>query len=677
MPSRTRSRKLLQVERHLLGPRVYVLGVRLHEWHLGAGVLAALGVGALLGFVHDTWTTALVVLAGLWLFVKDIRDVVPKRRDTGAWRLGLHRPPLPLRTLRRADSLPRIAATLAVVVALVNLASALTPTWPHWRGRLLLQVEPLAALHIFHALAIPASALLLVTAYFLARRRARALQFAIGLLLFLVVVNVLKGLDIEEAFVTALAALMLWLGRSSFYVQHEPLTPGSSIWRVPLILIASACFAFVLVAVAAPAGASPSAILRGTGDLLLWMPAPLRFSDEFTRLDLAVGGLSVLALLSSAYIVFRPLAAPRALPDEEARSAAGAIVRAYGVDTLSYFKLRHDYQYLFSPDRQAFLGYRIEGGVLLVSGDPVGAAEAVPAVLRELGRFAERRGLRVAAIGVSETIRPLFAQLGLHALYLGDEAVVETRAFSLEGRSIRKVRQSVSRLVKAGYSVELVELSCASDELLAELEELSSRWRRGGAERGFSMALDAIRRDEQAETVLVCARDGGKALRGFIHFVPTYGRPAMSLSLMRRDRSSPNGLIEFLVVRSIELLRERGIEEVSLNFAVFARLLHSPRGLAEKLVRGVLRTADAAFQIERLYRFNAKFAPRWEPRYLMYESRLGLPRTGLVAMWIEGQIPKPHRRAPSGTLPSRIRPAPRADHDDPARIKKRGLREPH
>ena len=41
----------------------------------------------------------------------------------------------------------------------------------------------------------------------------------------------------------------------------------------------------------------------------------------------------------------------------------------------------------------------------------------------------------------------------------------------------------------------------------------------------------------------------------------------MSLSFMRRDRETPNGLTEFLVVSAIQLLGERGIEELSLNFA--------------------------------------------------------------------------------------------------------------
>jgi lysyl-tRNA synthetase class 2 len=113
---------------------------------------------------------------------------------------------------------------------------------------------------------------------------------------------------------------------------------------------------------------------------------------------------------------------------------------------------------------------------------------------------------------------------------------------------------------------------------------------------------------------------------------------------MRRDRETPNGLTEFLVARGIELLRARGIEEVSLNFAAFARFLHDPRGPVERALGRLVSLANPFFQIESLYRFNAKFFPRWEPRYLVYEGPFALPRIGLAALWVEGQLPKPLAR---------------------------------
>src|SRR5205823_2231265 len=157
-------RRLFRIERHPLGPRVFFLGIRWHDWHLGLIVLLGLTLGALLGLVHDSFPAALAALAGLWLIAKDWRDLTRHRRDTSAWRLGLHRHPHPLRTFRRADPLPLLVALAAVAIAGVDLLSALTPNVA-WRGHLLLQLEPVGELQVFHALAIPVAVTLFVTAY--------------------------------------------------------------------------------------------------------------------------------------------------------------------------------------------------------------------------------------------------------------------------------------------------------------------------------------------------------------------------------------------------------------------------------------------------------------------------------------------------------------------------------
>ena len=226
------------------------------------------------------------------------------------------------------------------------------------------------------------------------------------------------------------------------------------------------------------------------------------------------------------------------------------------------------------------------------------------------------------------------------AYYLGDEAIVDTSSFSLEGRAIRKVRQSVSRLQNAGYSCAVSRISELEEETVVAVGDAARRWLGDAEERGFSMALDT-QLAEHADTLLILAHDPNGDLRGVLHFVPTYQRPAVSLSMMRRDPEAPNGLTEFMIVKAIESFREQGIDEISLNFAAFARLLHSPKGVAERFFKRLLQLADSFFQIERLYRFNDKFNPRWEARYLMYEGALNLPRAALATMWVEGQLPRP------------------------------------
>jgi len=635
---------MLRLERHPFGPRVYVLRRRIHEYHLGLAVLAALAVGAFFDVEDFGLPTALATLVGLWLVVKDWRDLVPSKRNSASWQFGLHRRAAPLRGLRRTDSLPALAAFAALTAGIVNLVSAATPN-SGWRHRFLIRnVESLDEIRLFHALALPAAAALIVTAFYLYRRRRGALNVAVGLLVVLGVLNLAKGLDFEESFWSFAAAGLLWSGREAFHVRHDPVGLRSALLRVPAVVVGTLVLIVGSVALAARMDASLGRIFRASGDAVILQPGPVSFSDDLAWLPPAVSLLALGALLTVAYLVFRPLAAPRSLPDAEARRVARRLVRRYGTDTLAFFKLRRDKQYVFDDSGTAFLAYRIENGVMLISGDPVGPSAALPGLVTKAIVFAERRGLKLAASGVSEPLVPLWRQAGLRALYIGDEAIVETGSFSLEGRAIRKVRQSVARLEKSGYSAELVELSGLDERTLCELEGVTKHWLAGACERGFAMSMDSLRTEREAGGVVLLARDSESRIRGFLHLVPSYGRSAMSLSSMRRDRETPNGLMEFLIVRAIETLRERGVEEVSLNFAAFARVMHGPRGRLERTAGKLVALGNPFFQIESLYRFNAKFFPRWEPRYLLYEGALGLPRAGLAVMWAEGQLPKPRRR---------------------------------
>jgi lysyl-tRNA synthetase class 2 len=628
--------RVLRVERHPHGPRVRVLGVRVHEWHLGAVVLAATGVAIAAGLVVlNVWGLALLAL-GSWMIVKDWRDLLPHTRDTATWSLGPHRRLAPLRAIRYAEGLSTFAAAVAFAVGVVNLVSALTPNIA-WRGHLLLLVLPIRAVPVFHSLAVPASLALIVTARSLGRRRRRALHVAVALLVVLGAFDVLKGLDLEESALSWAAAGLLWWGRDAFPVRPAPVR------RRAVAVIAAALGVAFAAAFAlswfAGGRAWSDDLARQTFDLFTWTKGAVTFRDELSWVPLGVGLLTLTFIAVVGYVLFRPLPPPRALPDTEQRAAAERLVRRFGSDTLAFFKLRRDLHYLFTDDNRAFLGYRIEHDVLVVAGDPVGPADALPALLTATLVFAEMRGLQVAVLGASEPLLALWRAAGLRSLYLGSEAVIETARFSLEGRSIRKVRQSVTRVERAGYTASARRLRELDSATLLELDRVSKAWRAGAPERGFSMALDAIGGAQQADSVVVLARDEAGTIRAFLHFVPAYGREAMSLSFMRRERDTPNGLTEFLVVRGIESLRELGIAELSLNFAAFGRLLERPSGRVERVLARCIRLGNRYFQIESLYSFNAKFMPRWEPRYLLFESLLGLPRVGLAAMRVEGQLP--------------------------------------
>jgi lysyl-tRNA synthetase, class II len=643
-------RNLLRLERHRLGPRVYVHGIRVHEWHLGV-VLAAAYVAAIrLGLVHVRYSAMLALpAAGLWLIAKDWRDLFRSQRDTASWQLGLHRPVPPLRPMRRFDSLPALTALLALLAAVANGAAAVFDG--RLRDDLLFQLRPLSSIPVFQTFAVPAAAAFALTALYLYRRRRAAWGLAVAAFAAFGVVEIVRG-DYGDAGLTfSTAAVLVW-GRSAFPVRTDAARLSAVVWRLPAVFGTWLGGAFLVLWAAAPTDTGPRLVAENTGRLLLWQSGTIDYYDEAGAIPPVVKAIGLAFLLAAAYVAFRRPAPERRLPSAELRRRAAALVRAHGDDTLAFFKLRHDTHYLFDPEHRAFFAYRVEAGTMLISGDPVGPDDAMPGLIREGCALAERLGLKLGVVGASSRTLPLFADAGLRALYAGDEAIVATAGFSLEGRAIRKVRQSVSRLEKAGYAVALEKSGALEPEARAELERIADEWRQGAPERGFSMALDSLRGDHHAETLLLVARDGEGTARGFIQFVPTYGRSAVSLSMMRRDRTTPNGLTEYMIVRGLELLRDRGVAEVSLNFAAFARWLHDPQSRVERVLGRAVSIANPYFQIESLYKFNAKFGPRWEPRYLLYERMRDLPRTALATLWVEGQLAKP-----SAPRLSALRPA--------------------
>ena len=584
-------------------------------------------------------------LIGIWLIAKDWPDLTRSTRDTTAWRLGLHRKPLRLRPSRQLDDVPVVAALAVAVVAVVDLVSAVTPN-VSWRGHVLVHVEPVAVMRTAHALAVPVSVALLVTAYYLYRRRSHAFRLALALMAALTVFDLVKGLDFEEAALTAAAAALLWASRSSFYVRHAPTTLRSAVWRLPLLLAGVVLVSIAAVAFAAPATASATEILRATGDLLLWQPAPFTFHDELARTGLAVELTGLLALLAAAYIVFRPLAAPRDLPDPELRRAAAELVREHGADTLSFFKLRADKQYLFNagedgvrrlPDRGRRLddlrgsGRRARGRGDAASHRSCNSPESA------------RSGLPRWASAASA--RTLFEQAGLRALYMGDEAIVDTERFSLEGRPIRKVRQSVSRLRKAGYRTAIAELGSLDDQrrraARADRERLAARRTRAWLQHGHGLAPQSAGREDARRL-----RDRRPRRDPRLPPFRADLRARRCLALVHapaaRDAERPHRVHDRRGDRAPSRARcRRGVAQLRRVRPAHPRTARVPRADARPRFSSL---GDTWFQIERLYRFNAKFFPRWEPRYFMYERRFGLPRAGIAALWLEGQLPKPKIR---------------------------------
>ena len=170
---------------------------------------------------------------------------------------------------------------------------------------------------------IPVGWGLLIASYYLWRRRERAFQIAFGLLLVLGVMNVLKGLDIEEALLAWAAAALLWWGRSSFSVRRGPLRIRVSLGIAGAVVGSTLVLSTVAVWAAASGRPSVDRVLQSSWDMLIWQNPPVAFGDEYRFVPQAIGVLSLIAMLVVAWALFRPVAPLSELPRDEERNGPG------------------------------------------------------------------------------------------------------------------------------------------------------------------------------------------------------------------------------------------------------------------------------------------------------------------------------------------------------------------
>jgi lysyl-tRNA synthetase class 2 len=505
--------------------------------------------------------------------------------------------------------------------------------------------------------------LLLMLCHGLVRRKHRSWQAVMTLVIIAAGLNLLRVRHLLSTFGLpailvgfALTAALIAAGfyyRREFYALGDPRTRWRALWVFGWILVADLTIGLSYIALRGLT--KPYTFPERVAAVLYGMvgaspPTPIHFmadirSDFFVILT---GALGFITVIITAYLFLRPAEPPGRLGGQDATKVRDLLNRYGEVDSLGYFALRADKSVIWSPTGKSCIGYRVLSGVMLASGDPLGDPEAWPGVINAFLDRAARHAWAPAVIGCSELGAEVWCRTGdLTALELGDEAVVSVADFSLQGRPMRNVRQMVTRVCRAGYVAQLRRVGDVPPDELARLVRQADSWRGTPTERGFSMALGRIGGPGDERCMIATATQDG-VLKALLHFVP-WGTDGLSLDLMRRDRSAQPGLNDFMIVETIKAAQAMGVKRISLNFAAFRAALERGErigaGPITRAWRRFLLFLSRWFQIESLYKFNAKFCPQWVPRFMVFAGPRDAIRVGLAALEAEAFLVWPTMEA--------------------------------
>lgn len=542
-----------------------------------------------------------------------------------------------------------LAAVFVAVVALV----------PPWRRYFDSSDDVVSILTIPVVPSLVYASLLAVMAVAL-RRRLRAAWWVLLVWWLLVpqigrIWNVVDGravvLNVVGFFLVSAATVLVLRARPEFSVRR---VAGSLRWAALAFLAGGAVVLLGGAALVSQFGQSPSFSSSATYVFDSMLAEVGRIGDDvdvhaplWVRAVVGVAGTAV--VIFSATLLFR---APRNshAPSVADEATVRALLRDAGDhDSLGYFATRRDKAVVWDTGDPATassgVSYAVFGSVCLASGNPLGDPQHWPAAIDAWREHARSNGWSVAVMGAGTQGATAYADAGLTAYEIGDEAIVDMGEFSLTGPGMKEVRRSYLRLQRRGYTAKVLRHASLTAADFAQLSDAAGAWRGdGGDERGFSMALGRLADPLDGSCMLVQAFDAQGELRGFLSFVP-WGRSGLSLDLMRRDPTADNGLVEFMVTSLAAQAATFGVGPVSLNFAMFREAFERGAqigaGPVLRLWRQGLMMASKNWQLESLYRSNAKYLPQWQPRYICFEYTSDLPRVGIAAGNAEGFLTRP------------------------------------
>lgn len=521
----------------------------------------------------------------------------------------------------------RLVAVLTAAMGAINVLSATLPAL-HERLKTLEQFSPLEVARGGRLATVLAGFALLLLSSNLWRRKQVAWLLTIAVLIVSAFSHLLKGLDYEEAAIAILLAAFIFSLRSHFHARSD----APSVQQGIRVLVSATLFTLAY-------GTIGFYLLdrhfKVHFDLLPALTQTLAMFTEFTDPGLEpvtrfghhfADSIYIIAIGTFGFgffLLVRPVLIRQPATAQE-RAHARAIVEAHGRSSLARMALFDDKSYFFSAGGTVF-AYAVKGRIALTLGDPIGPEEDAQASIVEFKNFCVRNDWDPCFYQTRADYLSIYKETGFKYFSIGEEAIVDLSAFTLEGKAGKEFRNVTNRLGKLGQRVEIVGPPL-SRETLGELKAVSDEWllMMHGSEMRFSVGWFD---DEYLRgSAVAVARTAEGQVSAFANIVPEYQRNEVSLDLMRRKHQIENGTMELLFISLFEWAKKKGYATFSLGLSGLAGIGEASSDPAvEKVLRLLTDSLSRFYNFKGLHAFKEKFHPVWEPRYLAYSESASLP----------------------------------------------------
>lgn len=568
---------------------IYRLFYYIIPWLIGL-VLAALEIGLQGKKGEDRASAGASPPLNLWQKIWGWPGQYNFLSDLGVWALG----------------------KLVMAGGLILLLSAATPELLY-RLRVTEELLSLPVMQISHHLSVLIGFMLILLSRGITLRVRSAYLWTSILLFSGAIFAFTKGFDYEEALFLLLVALILWISRSQFYRISAPVSNKSTVWW--FLLTSLIAFGYFLLGSYAhrgflkrlPPGMQPE-----------WMQQ--HHQVAFT----AVAGLAFSWVLLTLLVRLRTEPTAKELFGTSDMGKLTRFLNGVQGNALTHRLFLGDKSFFWAQGGQILIAFSRVRDKLVVLGDPLGKKDLINEAVSEFQQEADKYGLVVVLYQATPAFLSVYHEQGYRFFKFCEEAVVPLDSFTLSANKNAGLRSVSHRFEREGIMFEISE-GPHSEELLCQLRAVSDGWLNGRSEKGYSMGW--FKESYLQLGPIALLRNTRGMILAFASIAPGYDKGVvLSIDLMRHHKNTPNGTIDFLLIRLLEWAKSKGYQKFSLGDVPLPGTGEKTGALREeKLAQLLFKRSGHGYGLADLRRYMEKFNPEWEPRYLAYPASLTLP----------------------------------------------------
>jgi phosphatidylglycerol lysyltransferase len=514
-------------------------------------------------------------------------------------------------------------AVLIFALGVVNIISVLTPALPE-RLKILKDYLLVDFVSFSNGFVLVAGLFLLVTAAFMLRGLRTAWWFAIVLSIISVFGHMAKGIDYEEAIIALLVAGSLIATRKEYYVKTNPKLGTVGLQTALLSMAAVILYGVVgfnfldkkhfqidFNIFQAFKYTLQNFFLIGNKNLVPYDS----FAHDFIYL-IKISGFSSMAFL--VYTLVRPYVF-RITPGEEEISRARTLTQQFGNSALDYFKTYSD-KFIFAPDNvNAYISYRVSRNFAVALEDPVAEnRDAMKKCISTFGKFCYDNGLKAIYYRVPKESLPVYNELSLKSLFLGQEGVVDLGSFSLEGGEKKSIRNALNKITEQGYTTQ-VKTPPLSDGLIQKLKAVSEEWLKLTERHEIIFSQGMFAEKEIKKQTVITIENREEKIMAFLNIIPDYVKNEGTYDLLRKTADAPNGIMDYIIIELFKYYKTLGIQYVNLGFAPMSGL-ENPYSLPEKSMKFAYEKIRSFSHYRGQREYKEKFNPKWYDKFLVYSN---------------------------------------------------------